>query len=191
MPEGAGLYFSWGNIDGHPEGAGYRFNAATYADTPGRELTGDIPLENDAARSILGEPWRMPSKSDFDELNANCSSVWTTLNGVYGRLFTSNINGEKIFLPACGEYDDLTLTDKNVRGYYWDTGYVNENYCRILLFSSANVTTAEGQKRESGCCIRPVCQGTPNRSVIPPTPEDDPKEEETPTTEEPKDDNER
>ena len=98
----------------------------------------------------------MPSKANFDELIANCSSVWTTRNGVYGRLFTSNINGEEIFLPACGEYDDLTLQGKGVRGYYWVTGYVNANYGRILLFSSANVTTAEGQKRESGCCIRPV-----------------------------------
>lgn len=133
----------------------------------------------------------MPSAADFDELIANCSSVWTNVNGVNGRLFTSNINGNKLFLPAFGEYDGRALLSKNTQGYYWTTSWVNGNYARIFSFNISTQTTANGQKRESGCSIRPVCQGTPNRSIIPPTPEDEPKDEETPTEEEPKDKDER
>ncbi|MBR2192648.1 MAG: hypothetical protein IJ910_04975 [Bacteroidaceae bacterium] len=43
----------------------------------------------------------MPSYDLHVELRNNCTSEWTTLNGVNGRRFTGP-NGGTIFLPALG-----------------------------------------------------------------------------------------
>ena len=59
-PEDFGLYFSWGNIEGHVMGSGYDFD--DYNETKGHELDGDIDIEHDAARFNMGEPWQMPTK---------------------------------------------------------------------------------------------------------------------------------
>ena len=45
--------------------------------------------EDDVAHVKLGGKWRMPTRDEIDELKNNCTSEWTTLNGVAGRKFTS------------------------------------------------------------------------------------------------------
>lgn len=191
VPESAGLYFSWGNTDGHPAGAGYDFSQATYDETPAAAITDNLSLSQDAARANLGAPWRMPTAVEFQELYDNCTCVWTTLNGVNGRLFTSNVNGNTLFFPAAGYYNGTALISRGSNGVYWSSVYYSASNARYLLFNSSNVNPQNYGSRNDGFSIRPVQDGTPNRSIVPPTPEDEPKEEETPTVEEPKDDNER
>ena len=57
--------------------------------------------EDDAATANWGNGWRTPSKEEWQELFDNCSSIWTTQNGVNGRLYTGP-NGNTLFLPAAG-----------------------------------------------------------------------------------------
>lgn len=191
IPEGAGFYFSWGNIDGHPTGAGYNFSQAVYDATPAAAITENLSLSQDAARANLGAPWRMPTSAEFKELYDNCTHIWTSLNGVNGMMFTSNVNGNTLFFPAAGSYEGTTLNGRRVSGIYWSSTYSTATNARRMSFSSSNIDPLSYGNRHSGFTVRAVQDGTPNRSVIPPTPEDEPKDEETPTEEEPKDKDER
>lgn len=191
VPESAGLYFSWGNTDGHPHGAGYDFSQEVYNDTPAAAITENLSLGQDAARANLNAPWRMPSAMEFQELYENCTSVWTTLNGVNGRLFTSNVNGNTLFLPAAGHYDGTLNNDRGSSGYFWSSTYGNATNARFVYLNVSNVVPQGNSQRHFGFTIRAVQDGTPNRSIVPQTTGDDQKDEETPTVEEPKDKDER
>lgn len=133
----------------------------------------------------------MPTAAEFQELFDNCTSVWTTLNGVNGRMFTSNVNGNTLFLPAAGYYDSTSLVGRGSDGYYWSNTYDSEANALRLYFSSSGVNPQGSRYRHFGYSVRAILGGTPNRSIVPPTPEDEPKEEETPTEDEPKDKDER
>lgn len=148
-------------------------------------------MDQDAARANLGAPWRMPTSAEFIELVNNCTSVWTTLNGVYGRLFSSNVNGKTLFFPAAGDYNGTSLNNRGSVGYYTSSTYYSPSDARGLNFNSADVNPEFIAGRRFGFSIRAVKPGTPNRSIVPPTTVSEPKEEETPTTEEQQDDNQR
>lgn len=115
-----GLYFSWGNTDGYTatyvEGEysgfinNYNFTANSYSSTNGYQISGTIPLEKDIASQILGDGWRIPTDVQFQELIDNCTIENTTIEGVPGKLFTSNINGNTLFFPNNG-YGVGTLLD--------------------------------------------------------------------------------
>ena len=130
-----GLYFSWGNVDGHKKDSGYDFSETEYATTPGRKLTTDIPVDAgyDAARANLGGSWRMPTGAEFQELYDHCTSVWTTQNGVYGRLFISMINDNRVFFPAPGFYYCTSLVDGCDRGTYWSSSVLSDTYYSFCL----------------------------------------------------------
>ena len=87
----------------------------------------ELDPEDDAAYVNWGPEWRMPSLEQIQELLDNCTTQWTTRNGVNGRLFTSNINGASLFLPAAGYQRDGDLYYGGTDGDYWS---------RTLFFSS-------------------------------------------------------
>ncbi len=64
---------------------------------------------------------RVPSKEDFEELINNCTVENYVLNGVNGRLFTSIINDNSIFLPAVGFMYDGTLEYNGDECEYWSS----------------------------------------------------------------------
>lgn len=156
VPEEMGLYFSWGNVEGHPEDSGYNFSQAEYNASPGGAINTDLSLEQDAARVILGAPWRMPTSAEFKELSDNCTTVWTTRKGVYGRLFTSKVNGETIFFPAAGYYNGTSLTDRGSYGIFWSSSYISETNARDLYINSSGVGSQDGSPRHYGITVRAV-----------------------------------
>jgi len=153
-----GLYFSWGNVEGHAEGSGYDFSDAVYAQTAGAALTGNIPANNtyDMARHNMGAPCRLPTSGEFVELNNNCDSEWTDEDGVAGRRFTSRINGNSIFFPASGFYNGTSLNYRGSIGYYWSSSYISETYAYYLNFNSSNVNPANNNNRRYGVTARAV-----------------------------------
>ena len=153
-----GLYFSWGNVTGHAEGSGYDFSDAVYDETDGAALTGNIPVNNtyDMARHNLGSPCRLPTVGEFQELNSNCTSEWTDEDGVAGRRFTSNINGNSIFFPASGYYGGTTLNYRGSNGYYWSSSYISATNAYILRFNSGGVYPALSLDRRYGFTARAV-----------------------------------
>ena len=153
-----GLYFSWGNVEGHAEGSGYDFSDAVYAETAGAALTGNIPVNNtyDMARHNMGAPCRLPTSGEFVELNSNCDSEWTDEDGVAGRRFTSRINGNSIFFPASGYYNGTSLCSRGSSGSYWSSPWFSETYARLLSFYSTGVTPQNYDYRRYGFTVRAV-----------------------------------
>lgn len=156
-----GLYFSWGNVEGHTGTDGYDFgtsNDGPYASTPGAALTGNIPTNNtyDAARHNMGAPCRLPTVGEFQELNSNCTSEWTDEDGVAGRRFTSNINGNSIFFPASGYRNGTGLYNRGSYGYYWSASLYSSVYGYYLYFGSGGVNPAGLSDRFYGFSVRAV-----------------------------------
>lgn len=159
-PSDLGLFFSWGNIDGHSIGEGYDFTLDVYNSTPAAAINTNLSLGQDAARANLGAPWRMPSADEFQELFDNCTTVFTTLNGVNGLLFTSNMNGNTLFFPAAGDYNGTSHNGRGTNGYYWSSTWRSETYARRLSFSSSNVDPQGNDSRRLGFSVRAVLQST-------------------------------
>lgn len=157
-PSDLGLYFSWGNIEGHAIGEGYNFSQSAYNSSPAASIDTDLTLEQDAARAYLGDPWRMPTSNEIKELCDNCTIVWTEMNGVNGRLFRSNVNGNKLFFPAAGQYSDTSLNNRGSWGFYWPSTYYSESRVRSLTFNSVNVDYQNSVSRHYGFSIRAVIQ---------------------------------
>ena len=114
--------------------------------------------EDDVAHVMLGGKWRMPTRAEFEELYNNCTSEWTTLNGVNGRKFTSKKNGKCIFLPAASLRcdDDLIMSSF---GGYWSSSLSTgnpDNACG-LGFSTGKVGT-DFFYRYYGLSVRPVSE---------------------------------
>lgn len=159
-PNDSGLYFSWGNTEGHADD-GYDFSQAVYDATPGAAITEDLSLSQDAARAILGAPWRMPTVEEFQELYDNCTYVWTTLNGVKGGLFTSNVNGNKLFFPAAGFYVGESLRDSGSVGLCWSSTYYSATNARALRFDGSEVNPRYNRiYRRYGLPVRAVLIAT-------------------------------
>ena len=113
---------------------------------------------NDAATCNWGSEWRMPTGAEFEELNNNCTTTWTTLNGVRGRLFRGP-NGNTIFLPAAG-YRGSSLSGDGSQGNYWsrtrDTTLTGR--ARFLSFNSSSCNTSSIGVCYKGMSVRPVCE---------------------------------
>lgn len=159
-PSEFGLYFSWGNIEGHIANEEYDFSQSAYDSSPAASIATDLSLDQDAARVNLGAPWRMPSINEFQELYDNCTNVWATMNGVHGILFTSNLNGNTVFFPAAGNFSGTSLIGRDSLGYYWSTKYSSASYAFRLKFDSSNVDLTGRNSRYVGLCVR---------AVLPPT----------------------
>ena len=158
VPENYGLYFSWGNTDGHAEGSGYDFSEANYNASPGKQISGDIALSQDAANAYLGGSCRMPTKDEFQELYDNCNSAWVTVNGVAGRRFTSKTNGKSIFFPAAGYYGGTKLSDRGSIGLYWSASRYSSDNGYNLNFDSSSVNPRGYGARRYGFPVRAVCE---------------------------------
>lgn len=151
-----GCYFSWGNTEAHAEGSGYDFSQAVYDTTPAAAIAANLSLSQDAARANLGAPWRMPTAAEFQALYDNCTSEWTTLNGVNGLLFTSEVDGKTLFFPAAGYYDGTSLNNRGSSGDYWSSTYYSATSARNLNFNSSNVNPQYNFTRRCGFSVRAV-----------------------------------
>ena len=157
-PTGWGWYFSWGNLDGHPEGSGYNFSQDVYDATDAASISQDLDASQDAVRAIKGGTWRMPTQYDFAELfnSAYTTNEWTTVNGVNGRKVTSKINGKSIFFPAAGYYNGTSLGSRGSNGTYWSSSWTSATGARSLYFNSSSVNPQYSSYRRYGFSLRGV-----------------------------------
>lgn len=120
-------------------------------------------MDFDTANAIeFLDGWHLPTKEDFQELYDNCTSEWTTINGTPGRMFTSKINGNSIFLPAAGwswfgdDEHGTTLKHRGAFGYYWSSSDYSATYAYYLLFYSEGVYPQSDSDRRRGFSVRAV-----------------------------------
>ncbi len=121
-PTEYGNYYAWGEISAksaymEDDDEEDESESSTYKTK--ENIAGDSRY--DAARANWGDPWRMPTLAEVEELINNCTTEWITLNGVRGMLVTSMINGNSIFLPAAGSYFLSSLSGAGVIGGYWSS----------------------------------------------------------------------
>lgn len=166
-----GQYFSWGNLEGYVasynegdysgEIVGYSFIQSNYELTSGYQLSGNIPVENDAAADIMGGEWRIPTDTQFQELFGNCTITWVTKNGVPGKLFTSNINGKTLFLINNGYGNANTLEYPKFDASYWTSteDELDTSKAYATAFGTSildNLNTVHSEEKRFGFGIRPV-----------------------------------
>lgn len=156
-----GDYFAWGETQ--PK-ALYDWNTYLYYDgsslTKYNESDGLTTLlpEDDAATANWGSDWRMPTEEEWQELYDNTTITWTTQNGVGGRLFTAT-NGNSIFLPAGGEYNEVwggTNSLIGQAGSYWSSSLAGLNNAWYLYFNDWQGVFIFDGGRNHGNSVRPV-----------------------------------
>ena len=113
--------------------------------------------EDDAAHVNWGGAWRMPTLEEMNELKNNCTCEWTTHGGKKGCRVTGS-NGESIFLPAAGFYDDGSLYNAGFSGLYLSSSLyaVSPGDAYSLGFDSSGVYVSY-YYRNYGQSVRPVC----------------------------------
>ncbi|MDO5317232.1 MAG: hypothetical protein Q4G65_01270 [bacterium] len=123
------------------------------------DSTGNLVAKYDAATAHLGAPWRMPTSAEINALINNCTTTWTTRNGVYGRLVTGKgaYASKSIFLPAAGGGLDSSLFYPGSYGYYWSsTPYSGgSDYAWRLAFNSGDFYR-DDLSRYIGQSVRPL-----------------------------------
>jgi len=157
-PEDYGGYYAWGEVQTKST---YNWDTYLYGNSNddvvniGSDIAG---TQYDAATSNWGAPWHIPTDDQRVELMSNCTTVWTSKNGVAGREFTGP-NGGTIFLPAAGYRWGDGVTDAGSFGYYWSpTLYEGSpSNVRILSITSGDVYTNTG-RRFDGYSVRAVRQ---------------------------------
>ena len=98
---------------------------------------------------------------EMEALISNCTTTWTTRNGVCGCLVTGkgNYADKSIFLPAAGNGDRSYLINPGFYGYYWTSALssANSGYSNAwgLYFDSSNFNWISGFRCE-GWSVRPV-----------------------------------
>lgn len=123
----------------------------------------------DVAHVKWGNNWRMPTNDDIEELVENCSTEWTSLNGVKGCKFIGP-NGNSIFLPAAGyawgaEYlmgqglgygRGYGHKGRGSLGYYWTSTNLNPERRLTALKINHSGACSESDIPVGALPIRPV-----------------------------------
>lgn len=148
-PEEHGQYFAWGETS--PDKVKYDWKSYQLSEGEyGDELTrycnmtqygyegytdSRTVLEpgDDAARANLSGKWRMPTRTEFEELlnPAKCTVKWELQSGVAGLKVTSKSTGKTVFFPAAGSksgpaVDDSYIVGAGTLGRYWSSSLNTE-----------------------------------------------------------------
>lgn len=161
-----GLYFQWGDTVGYDKDSAavhslmdtcYRYGNYTTWNTA--NLTNNaLTAGRDAAYVHTNGKAKMPSQTQIQELIDETDSVWTTIDGVRGRKFTSKKDTSKyIFIPAAGCFSDGYNSYDGLYGYVW-SGSPRLSFgggVYILLFGGSSVYTSS-RRRDSAFNVRGV-----------------------------------
>lgn len=156
-PEEAGGFYAWGETE---EKTVYDWHNYAYYNSAtdeyvhiGEHIGG---TQYDVASVKLGGKWRMPTVNEFQELLDKCTWEWTFYKEKVGQMITGP-NGNSIFLPAAGSWDE-ELYDVGVSGCYWsETLYADGGgSAYVLLFDSEDKECDEPCEPIAGLNVRPV-----------------------------------
>jgi len=144
----------------------YKFGTATNLSyCYPRDGYSDMYISDDDVAYRLLSPagkWRIPTRSEVQNLIDLCDWEWTTKNGVYGYKVSHRTKPYQfIFIPVCGVW--TTSKEEPDAGYYWtsdvetdDSKNWSEAYCLKIDQTTHAVSTME---RCKGLSIRPIYLG--------------------------------
>ena len=153
-PEDYGNYYAWGEITTKTN------YSSDNCKTSGKQMSNiSGNAQYDAARANWGGSWRMPTKSEMQELIDKCTWTWTTQNGVNGYKVTSKTNGNYIFLPAAGCRNGSSLDYAGSDCLYWSSApNESSSYGAYSLDFNSSNQGMSGIRRGNGLSVRPVIE---------------------------------
>ena len=166
-PEEFGLYFAWGETQGYTgitDTKKFKWSDYTLCDGTDSNMAkynatdGLITLEaSDDAVITTDSSCRMPTMAECNELMAKTTSEWVgnyNGTGVAGRIFTSKVNGNSIFVPAAGYCGDGSVVGVGNYGPLWSSslGSSGVQIAYSLYFHSGIVA----ERYYLRCCGLPV-----------------------------------
>lgn len=146
-----GDLFAWGATEPYLIG---RDNTDNYSSSKANTIRHDLLPYEDAATILWGSGWCMPTKAQFEELIANTTNEWVTINSVNGRKFSAS-NGKYIFFPTSGSVGGGTLYGRGSNGYYFSRSF-NSSSRAWRLFLDSGSRSVETDYRYYGLSVRPV-----------------------------------
>ena len=171
-PEDFGYYFAWGETT--PKDV-YSWNTYKWSNGGYDQLTKyctdsslgyngyvdnmtSLQTNDDAAKVNWGGDWHTPTQEEWQELiDYSSFSIWTTQNGVNGRLFTGT-NGKSIFFPDAGYRCEISLIISPYSGSYWSNSLYDENPNEAMHFTfNSRIYAMSWFYRFLGFPVRPVC----------------------------------
>ena len=162
---GYGYYFAWGHTDG------YVYNGSSWvkASDPSSSITFDrtgypnykTDPYSDMARANWGEGWKVPEKTDFDNLLSNCTVEYVT-TGAPGIKITGkgDYSANSIFIPAAGYCADSGLGSEGNGGFYYSATEVDsDDYSfayALYFYLDQGTALVANNKKFCGRSVRPV-----------------------------------
>lgn len=151
-PEDFGDYYAWGETETRT--FFYSSNYSYKRSSVPNNISG---TNYDAARKQLGDPWRMPTKGEFQEILNSCFWKEITYRNVRGYLVTGK-NGNAIFLPKTGYKSGNGTNDGYANwtgsGYYYPE--TNHSWESKDSYYWSGTTISSTQSYYYGMTIRPV-----------------------------------
>ena len=142
-----GAYYAWGGT--------YKRNIALLK--KGKNDIAGNP-KYDAARAYWGATWRLPTKTEFEELIKECIWTYTSVSGLDGYR-VQGPNGKSIFFSAAGCRVGLSFLYVGKNGFYWSStpieGRANSFY---LSLGSGGKSVEWSAARYCMCSVRPVSE---------------------------------
>lgn len=139
-PEEYGDYYAWGEIENKKDFSWKSYKWAiiypTYYSLSKYNYDGEygtvdnkrvLDAADDTAHVKLGGKWRMPTRSEVDELvststNSSYKWEWKSLNGHPGWSVTYLAKNQSVFFPAAGfKGEESAPFYVGEAGYYWST----------------------------------------------------------------------
>lgn len=152
-PEDYGNYFAWGEIETKST---YTINNSVTYKKQMKDFTGNP--QYDVVRAKWGSKWRIPTKKEMEELEEDCTWIWTTQNGVKGMKVTGP-NGNSIFFPAAGRRTGTLLSNAGELGRYWSsTPYESSTQSAYSLNFGSSDHLVSWSLRDGGFSVRPVTE---------------------------------
>lgn len=151
-PSDYGDYFAWGEIS--PKSTYTEDNSATYRKGGISDISANPSM--DAACAQWGSTWRLPTKTELEELRDKCTWTWMKQGGHKGYKITGP-NGRSIFLPASGERINSLRSDKGKYGNYWSSESKDSYYAYHLSIGLGyHGHYVSWRNRRCGFSVRPV-----------------------------------
>ena len=145
-PKDYGLLFQFGRVNGYKYGdTNHKFRIENLTTASGKIYKENeiLDLADDAAHVNMGGKWMMPTNDQLEELVNNTVYWVETINGVECMMFTSVINGNKLFIPFAGYWhNDTYYHTKSIIGMWSSqviTSSINYAYRLYCNHSSGHV----------------------------------------------------
>ena len=159
-----GNYYAWGEIETKNDYSWSTYKFGTSSPFSKYDSDGKTVLESvDDIASNTNSTWRMPTKEDFEELLGRTTNSLVTnynnISGLNGRVFTSKVNGNTLFIPAAGFCYGSDFDSVGSDCYLWSSSLTLDrpDLAYYLTFYSDDINLNDDFNRYYGFSVRPIC----------------------------------